>query len=573
MGVVYRALHVNLQRTVAVKILRQSSAEAKLALDWQREPRLMASLAHPHVVTIHDAGEADGCAYLVMEYMAGGSLRSRIEPGKPWPVKQAMKMLGQIAQALEHVHAQGVLHLDLKPENILYTADRQVRVTDFGLSLAHTDAKSPIDGQPLRGTAAYCPPEQRTGLALDARSDVFSLASIAYELFTGQVPGRVFVPASSLNGRLPLALDNVLRCGLSRHPQDRYASVAQFWQALDDACCDTGQRISRRTKAALVIAASLLLLVLGAVWLRTTALPRERISDLWLLLDRPDQHALLGVTADLERANRGALTIHSVNVHDSPGSVPPSLPLPFWPNPRPVALVRSPIAWGFVVPLQEPSLVDRTVRDWPELLQATTPSTDQFVHANGFDGDCLASGHRGQLWRVADFEGVSETRQISVRGPPNRPNNRALTLTNLSTGWAEEFLGCYQMLKRSPEPGAVLVLRYTARSVRGVGRLAVYAELPVSLPPDETGPVSTTIRTEYQPMPPNTGNATSDLWKYRRAIWTTPSTEWQTFLVVMDSPPFPVESEDSKLVIVAAGTDEVSVDDVQFFPWSSESTP
>jgi hypothetical protein len=74
-------------------------------------------------------------------------------------------------------------------------------------------------------------------------------------------------------------------------------------------------------------------------------------------------------------------------------------------------------------------------------------------------------------------------------------------------------------------------------------------------------------------MPPNTGNATSDLWKYRRAIWTTPSTEWQTFLVVMDSPPFPVESEDSKLVIVAAGTDEVSVDDVQFFPWSSESTP
>ena len=183
-------------RSVAVKVLRDPAGNAAAPPAWQRESRLMASLAHPNVVTIHDAGQIDGHNYLVLEYMAGGSLRSRMQPGRPWRLADAIPVLDCVAQALCHIHAQGVLHLDLTPENVLYTPDGQIKITDFGLAVPNAETRGLLEGQGPPGTIDYAAPEQRFGLALDARCDVFSLATLGYELLTGRLPGRVYVPLS-----------------------------------------------------------------------------------------------------------------------------------------------------------------------------------------------------------------------------------------------------------------------------------------------------------------------------------------------------------------------------------------
>jgi serine/threonine protein kinase len=231
MAVVFRARQHQPPRTVAVKFLRApapGSAAADALLD---ESRLLAGLSHPHVVAVHDCGQVDGRPYLVLEYVDGPSLRAEMQPGRPWPPRRAARVLGAVACALGHVHARGVLHLDLKPENVLLGRDGSVKVTDFGLGRLDADG-TPV---PPRGTVDYCPPEQRYGLPVDRRADLFSLATLAYELLTGRLPGRVYVPCSRRRPGLPTDLDAVLARGLARHPEDRYPTVEAFWEELRPA--------------------------------------------------------------------------------------------------------------------------------------------------------------------------------------------------------------------------------------------------------------------------------------------------------------------------------------------------
>ena len=234
MGRVYKAIQLNLRRPVAIKRLNAIPTGQAVSC-FQRECQLMASLAHPHVVAVYDSGTSGGHHYLVMEYVPGSSLRSRMRPGAPWPTARAARVLDAIAGALCYIHEQGILHLDLKPENVLSTERGEVKITDFGLALSLLDVRTLFDLGLAEGTLDYCSPEQWHGLRLDQRSDVYSLATLAYELLTGRLPRRIYVSACRHNSRLSKQVDKVLRQGLARDAAERYSTVEEFRAALADA--------------------------------------------------------------------------------------------------------------------------------------------------------------------------------------------------------------------------------------------------------------------------------------------------------------------------------------------------
>ncbi|HEX2572624.1 MAG TPA: protein kinase [Polyangia bacterium] len=196
MGAVYRAWDERLCRRVAIKLLPAHAAgSAELARRLAIEARAAAAIAHPHVVTIYDVGEADGTAYVVAELVDGESLRSVLERGAP-PRPRALRLGLDLARGLAAAHAQGVVHRDLKPENLLVTRDGTLKILDFGLAKLRGELGADLDSTAsgtVQGTAGYMAPEQARGQPADARSDVFAVGAILYELATGR---RAFDGAS-----------------------------------------------------------------------------------------------------------------------------------------------------------------------------------------------------------------------------------------------------------------------------------------------------------------------------------------------------------------------------------------
>jgi len=202
MGAVYRARDVRLDRDVAIKVVRAdllASPEARRR--FRREAQLVARLQHPSIVSIFDYGTLqDGGAYLVMELVRGEDLRRILTREGRLPAARAARILSNVCGAIDVAHRAGILHRDLKPENVLMTgSESEIKVLDFGVAklLAAADDERRADGNPstmvtvegtIVGTPAYMAPEQLRGEPLDARSDVFSLGVLAFEMLTGELP-------------------------------------------------------------------------------------------------------------------------------------------------------------------------------------------------------------------------------------------------------------------------------------------------------------------------------------------------------------------------------------------------
>ncbi|MDQ2950228.1 MAG: protein kinase [Acidobacteriota bacterium] len=193
MGEVYRARDTRLNRTVAIKIIRQHLSSSTLRERFEREGRAVASLSHPNICTLHDVGHQDGIDYLVMECLEGETLAERLTKG-PLPLEQTLRYAIQIAAALDRAHRQGVVHRDLKPANVMLTKDG-VKVLDFGLAKLDSEQASPEDTTRsmaltaqgmIMGTLQYMAPEQLEGKPADARSDIFALGTVLYEMTAGR---------------------------------------------------------------------------------------------------------------------------------------------------------------------------------------------------------------------------------------------------------------------------------------------------------------------------------------------------------------------------------------------------
>src|SRR5438552_798521 len=223
MGEVYRARDTRLERTVAIKILpAQFSTDPVRKQRFEREAKTISSLNHPNICTLHDIGHQDGMDYLVMECVEGETLARRLEKG-PLPLDQVLKYGAQIADALDKAHSSGVVHRDLKPGNIMLTSSG-AKLLDFGLAkpatpldvgvtLTAASEQSPLTERGvIVGTFQYMSPEQVEGTDAHARSDIFSLGSVLYEMVTGQRAfegkSRLSV-ASAILDREPKAISSI----------------------------------------------------------------------------------------------------------------------------------------------------------------------------------------------------------------------------------------------------------------------------------------------------------------------------------------------------------------------------
>lgn len=245
MGRVYKARDTRLGRTVAIKVL---NAEFSHRL-WT-EGRAISALNHPHVCALHDVGDQDGTAFLVMEYVEGESLAARVARG-PLPVDAVLRYGAEIADALAEAHAQGIVHRDLKPANIMITASG-VKVLDFGVARMAEDGDSSTDG--VAGTAAYMSPSQLNGNPADARSDVFALGLVLYEMLTGT---RYAAVPAALPANVPAGLKDLIERCLRRDGTARVQRMDEVRSTLEQLREQAARPVKRRWKTPVEIAVAL----------------------------------------------------------------------------------------------------------------------------------------------------------------------------------------------------------------------------------------------------------------------------------------------------------------------------
>jgi serine/threonine protein kinase len=236
MGAVYKGVQLTLDRTVAIKLLpAEIAADAQFVTRFQREARTLARLQHSRIVTIHDSGQtSEGHLYFVMEYIDGTDLRSILR-GPGLDPEQALAVVGQLCDALQAAHREGIVHRDIKPENVLITRDGYVKLADFGLARPPQEADTPnlTNTNVVMGTPDYMAPEQRSSATkADHRSDIFALGVMLYEMLTGQTPRGVFDPPSR-KVQMDVRIDEVVLKALQSEPDRRYQKASEMKTDMD----------------------------------------------------------------------------------------------------------------------------------------------------------------------------------------------------------------------------------------------------------------------------------------------------------------------------------------------------
>jgi hypothetical protein len=247
MAEVYEGLDRLLARRVAIKVLLTQYAHDPAFLErFRREAQSAASLSHPNIVGVYDTGSEGDTWFIVMELVAGNTLRELIQLHGPVHPARAAEICSQVAGALAVAHARGIVHRDVKPGNVMLTTDGKVKVMDFGIARA-TAVPSITQTAAVIGTAQYIAPEQAQGLEADARSDLYSLGCCLYEMVTGQVPftGPTPVaiayrhiqedptPLRALNSAVPASLERVCMKAMAKRPADRYQTAVELQRDLE----------------------------------------------------------------------------------------------------------------------------------------------------------------------------------------------------------------------------------------------------------------------------------------------------------------------------------------------------
>jgi hypothetical protein len=283
MATVYLADDVRLGRKVAVKVLRPEFAESLGTERFLREIGIAARLSHPNILPLHDSGEAEGFLYYVMPFIEGETVRDRLVSEKQLPVEDVVEITKEVSAALDYAHRQGVVHRDIKPENILIHEGKAL-VADFGIALAVSVAGGDrlTETGMVVGTPAYMSPEQSSGEShLDARSDIYSLATVVYEMLTGQPPFTGPTAQAIIARRLSETppsirvvrdgvspgVEQVVHKALSRVPADRYKTAEEFAAELEKPAYVAPPKETRRWVGSAVATAAVVVLAAGGVWL------------------------------------------------------------------------------------------------------------------------------------------------------------------------------------------------------------------------------------------------------------------------------------------------------------------
>jgi len=348
MAVVYKAYDGVLERTVALKVLLPLlAANEEFTQRFRREAITAANLKHPNIVVIYDVGSHERFQYIVMEYLKGPTLQQEIQQKGAMPFARVMSILGQLADALDYAHQQGLVHRDVKPANIIIGNQDHVTLTDFGLVKAARSNKITAEGAAM-GTLKYMSPEQAMGRELGSRSDVYSLGVVVYEVLAGEAPFTGTTPYQTLheliyepppplsrrNPQVKVRVERVVLKALAKEPDRRFGTAGEFARALATAT-GVGPTVEWRAKTDALKREVVLRLITSdgrkfPVYRGTVTIGRDTGNDIVIPVQQVSRHH---AQIHCEQTGCRVLDTESTNGTSVNGeSIPPRQPRPLQPG-------------------------------------------------------------------------------------------------------------------------------------------------------------------------------------------------------------------------------------------------